>query len=230
MKCAYCIHVKDDWNSKIECALADAAENSLTFVDYKTYIASSLNSACALMTFDDGFEQRYPDIPAFLRKKKIRALTFLITMNPNMSSLIVDWNFWRRNLDVFDVGAHSLTHSKVATSHVNELEKDPRALLGRKNIGGCFKNGLVNREYDALRGRVETDAEFSQRVFCELIVPKQMIERQLGVTCDSFAYPWGDIDDLLMYRVKLTGYSSAFGLRKNTDVNSAFKLPRKPIS
>ena len=70
----------------------------------------------AVLTFDDGREDRHPAIVDVLRTNKLRALAFLYVLEPAMETVRIDWSFWRQHADVFEIGAHSLTHSRVARS------------------------------------------------------------------------------------------------------------------
>lgn len=230
MRIAYCIHIRDDWKRHVDDALSHANSNNLTFVDADAYVKSKVTDDISLLTFDDGREIYYPELSKYLRKLHLKVLSFPIMMDTKMSKTVVDWNFWKSNSDVYTVGAHSLTHTKVATSS-GKYDKscDSRSLLPRQDNGIDFKLGLLNREYNPIENRIETIDEFRRRVMLELLLPKHMIERNLGIECKYFAYPWSKYDNELASLVKLAGYKYAFGVKiPNRDMDD-FHIPRHLI-
>ena len=233
MKTAYCIHIRDDWQKNIDFAIDDANKNQLKFVDADTYVNGNNDDKLALMTFDDGREQRYTQIPIYLRERNIKALSFILMMNEDMTKLENDWNFWRNNSDVFDVGAHSITHSithsKLAIDSGNSVITNERVLKRRNNIGSDFKHGLINREYNGILNRIEDIDDFKHRVMSELTFPKQLIERQLGKECKAFAYPWAVYNNALVTMVQWAGYKYAFGVNTGTNDNK-YTLARKLVN
>ncbi|MEA2337314.1 MAG: hypothetical protein QOE82_1321 [Thermoanaerobaculia bacterium] len=179
----------------------------------------------AVLTFDDGREDRNPAIVDVLRTMKLRALAFLYVLDPAMETVRIDWSFWRQHADVFEIGAHSLTHSRVARSNGSAVSGAERVLSYRNaRSGDDFCPGLVTPAWDQLYERTETAAETRMRIESEVYLSKKMIERNLGVPCRFFAYPWGIYTPGLIDIVREAGFEAAFSVGR-TD-GTRWSIPR----
>ena len=228
MKITYCLHSDADWRIRVEKCFEHAKTNKLVFLEPSAYLNAPTSYNCALMTFDDGRESIFQEIAPYLRAKCIKSIAFPIMMDWNACNIIVDWNFWNGFQDVFELGAHSMTHTKVMTCREPvEIRRNERGLKQGACEGGGYKRGLVAKEWNCLRGRLETEQEFDQRVMFELVGSKQLIERHTGRLCRYFAYPWGEVDQQLMKKVKDCGYEAAFGIQG--EVGNLFNLPRMNV-
>ncbi len=71
-------------------------------------------------------------------------------------------------------------------------------------------------------------AEFDKSVTMQLVKSKARIEKELGVTVDLLAWPFGIYDDDLLRRAAAAGYVSTFTIerRNATTGEQAMKLPR----
>ncbi|HWM89372.1 MAG TPA: polysaccharide deacetylase family protein [Thermoanaerobaculia bacterium] len=179
----------------------------------------------AVLTFDDGREEKHTDILDFLRERGIRAIAFLFPLEHTMDSLRLSWDFWRRNTDVIEIGAHSLTHSRVAQAKGPDVTGPERLLSYRdRRSGADLAPGLVARGYDQLYDRPETDGEYRMRLESEIYLAKKMLERSLGVPCRFFSYPWGLFTPEVVEIVKESGFEAAFSVNQ-TD-GTVWSIPR----
>jgi biofilm PGA synthesis lipoprotein PgaB len=177
----------------------------------------------AVLTFDDGREDRHPDIVPFLRHRAIRVLAFLYVLEPSMATVRIDWDFWRSNEDVFRIGAHSLTHSRVARAP--GTGRAERVLTYRNaDPGDAFAPALLGPAWDQLHRRHETDAEYRMRIESEVYLSRTILERNFGSPCSFFAYPWGVYTPELVDIVRKAGFEAAFSV-KQTD-GTRWTIPR----
>lgn len=71
-------------------------------------------------------------------------------------------------------------------------------------------------------------AEFDRLVSSQLVRSREKIERELGVTVDMLAWPFGIYDDDLVRRASAAGYVATFTIERRhaTPRESVMKLPR----
>jgi peptidoglycan/xylan/chitin deacetylase (PgdA/CDA1 family) len=66
----------------------------------------------------------------------------------------------------------------------------------------------------------ESDARYRERLDIEARVPREVLERKLGVKVDAFAYPFGDGSEMLIERLRKQDYR--LGLTVNPGANAFF--------
>lgn len=71
-------------------------------------------------------------------------------------------------------------------------------------------------------------ADFDKLVSSQFIKAKDKIAKELGVTVDMLAWPFGIYDDDLLKRAAASGYTATFTIERHhaTSADSAMKLPR----
>jgi peptidoglycan/xylan/chitin deacetylase (PgdA/CDA1 family) len=67
---------------------------------------------------------------------------------------------------------------------------------------------------DLRRAPGETDAQFARRMQSELAEPLRLFQRNLGLTTQVLAYPYGRTDDEVVRKVREIGYVAAFTVRR----------------
>jgi peptidoglycan/xylan/chitin deacetylase (PgdA/CDA1 family) len=185
----------------------------------------------ALITFDDGMEFIVPEIAKFLRSNEIRAIAFIIPLTSSCTSGRTDWKYWRKNLDVFEIGSHSMTHSWINIDPEHPDDKHPDDNNNSSYLDfdkGLYKNSLVNREWNPIYSRYESDNEYLRRLEFEIAYSKTIIEKNSGTKCRYFSYPWGEYDFTLKKIVMISGYEAAFSVNK-TD-GDRYTIQRKTIT
>lgn len=180
----------------------------------------------ALITFDDGHANDLQIGLPLLEEFDAHAISFLIPLRADLSPRIVDWQPWRDAAARIEVGAHSLTHSRIGTAATGEAD-----LVTTVNHLGYLDHplygaepNLAAREWLPHLGRLESDGEMEQRRAAEIGFARQYIERSLGRAVRFFSYPWGRWDALSVQTVRSAGYEAAFSTSW-TD-GSRFTTPR----
>jgi phosphate/sulfate permease len=176
-----------------------------------------------LLTFDDGQEYKYENISIFLRKEKIKAISFIIPLHYSYSKLAVDFEYFIKNQDVFEIGSHSLTHTQVLVHPKNTGQEynGPRLIhrKDRTNKNLKFYYGLITKSFNNLYARMETKFEYQHRIWNEILFSKDWIERVIGKECMFFAYPWGVHNNSLVNIVVQSEYKLAFSIN-NVDMKA----------
>ncbi len=183
-----------------------------------------------LLTFDDGYERSDHRICELLRSRSLRALAFVIPMTGGMDRLRFDWKYYADNSDVFEVGSHSMSHSKLyAMNGSMQAAKEDESIAGYGSMTySAVDYALVTREWLPLRSREESFEEYVLRLRSDLWMSKNIVERRLGRECRFFAYPWGQYNRTLKGVVSDTGYAAAFTTTE-TD-GDRFTIPRIPVT
>jgi peptidoglycan/xylan/chitin deacetylase (PgdA/CDA1 family) len=228
IRLAYLFHSlkKDTFEKLVE--LVDGFDQlGIKIISPDAYVNSLFINESALITFDDGFEFRDKRIVEFLRNRRIKAISFIPLLTKNLSTYRTNWSYWKENLDVFEIGSHSTSHSKVIIGSTNEKCTDEN-IIGYNNFNGKCDYALTSREWLPLKGRFESNEEHTERLYVEIGLSKQIIERNIGLECRYFAYPWGQYDDKVKRYVVTSGYVAAFSVNK-TD-NDRFTIPRIQIT
>ena len=200
----------DTYDRLVE-SCARARADGVALVDADSFLDQRIVGPKMLLTFDDGYESLDPKISKFLRENSFKAIAFVIPLLGDASGYRFDWKYYRENDDVFEVGSHSMTHSKVCTALVGDVRAPAWSRLGfHRHAGGAHENALTSHEWLPLLGRTETEREYETRVRSDLWMSKNVIERMMGRRCRFFAYPWGAYNDTLKRIVAELGYQAAF--------------------
>lgn len=186
------------------------------------------NPKIAMLTFDDGYEFRDERILSFLKKQDFKVLSFLIILQKNMSKGRVEWDYWRKNLDVFEIGSHTLSHSKVVVKNTMDKIEDDNAIGYLDKMTGELNYSLISKEWLPLKNRFESKEEYKQRLQFEIMFSKDIIERNIGCECKYFAYPWGQYNEDVKSKVIEAGYTHAFSVKKTDD--DKYTIPRIQIN
>lgn len=224
-----CEHSTVKTVDNLKTVIEHAKNNKLQFIkpeQLTLFFDNKLDGNYLLLTFDDGLEFRYSEIPILLREHNIKALSFIFPMNAGMHEMFTNFNFYISNKDVFEIGCHSLTHSMICISP-NASSKE--VTVPKSKYYGCaseatYGHGLINKEYNLWTKKYETDLQYLIRMEHELCFSKDWIERAIGKPCNLFAYPYGVYNKQLVDLVINYGYSMAFSMTQ-TNYNR-FNIPR----
>ncbi len=212
-------HFADD----LRCLLATLREERVRILTPDEYLAGVPG---ALITFDDGHANELAIGLPLLEQFDAYAISFLIPLRSDLSPRITDWQAWRDAAPRIEVGAHSLTHSRIGTAATGEV--DQRSMVNHLSHAGhplfAAAPNLAAREWLPQVGRLETDGEMEQRRAAEIGFARQYLERSLGCAVRFFSYPWGGWDAQTVRTVRAAGYAAAFATG-STD-GSRFTTPR----
>ncbi len=201
-----------------------------------------------LITFDDGFYDfffyAYPILKEFelnavifisperiLNSEDIRynaeltristSTAFCNSFLKNDNSAFLSWGELKAVSDIVDVQSHGLTH---------------RASIGK---GHPYKKGdwricsLTEEERAKVKEGTEltsilvTNYEEAER---ELKESKEIIEKKLGKSVNSIAFPWGIYNDNLIEIAKATGYKYCFTTERGWNRRKDCKIKRLSVS
>ncbi len=193
------------------------------------WLKADSNESVALLTFDDGYESSHVEIGSFLKENSLKAISFLIPFYNDITHNRINWDYWREWTEVFEVGSHSLTHSKVYTPN-GSLDDDAKSVMMLYNGHPVIDDvdyGLISREWLPLKNRVELYEEYVLRIKSDLWLSRNIIERNMGKECRFFAYPWGRYNKTVKNAVQDVGYKAAFTVNKSDD--DIWTIPRTQV-
>ena len=151
------------------------------------------------ITFDDGFSDQ---LKAFdLLKKYNMKATFYIIIGGDLSNWCIGAE--RKNFSCGD--------SYMSWQEITNIQKS-----GLIEIGSHTFNHL---SLPSQTSAVQRD---------EIIRSKKILEDKLGIKINSFAYPYGKLDESLINMVKEAGYTNATGTVENSimSLELIYNLPR----
>lgn len=225
----FCEHANINTVENLHKIIDYVKSNHLKFIrlnQIEDFFNDKLGGNWALLTFDDGQESLYPDIAPLLRANKIQAISFVVPVQSDFHKLYTDFVYYIKNSDVFELGSHTMTHTKV----INSMEYDdtqitsPKLLYYGDKPQVAMGYGLISREFNRFKGRLETKREYEKRITIEIEYSKEWIERATGRSCRFFAYPFGIYSNKVAAIVRNAGYKMAFTVNKTN--GTLFTIPR----
>lgn len=158
-----------------------------------------------LLTFDDGYESLYTHAYPILKEFNFPATCFVVvahvgTTAPGGGAPHLSWEemleLQRSGLVSF--GSHTYDQHVYAASGGT----------------GPSRPALVVHEYDPVTGLTETDAEYEERVYDDLLLSKRLLEQHLGVTTDAMAFPYGASTPTTRELSRRAGFQFMFSTQK----------------
>ena len=136
------------------------------------------------LTFDDGYQDNYAEVFPILKKYGAKATIF-----PIINRFDRDWSINRNN-------------------DRSSAELNAQSMLTHEQIKEMIASGLVEIGSHTLNHAKlhQLNGEAQEREICQ---SKRVIEQQYGITCSSFAYPFGYYDDRSVEWVRKCGYRCA---------------------
>lgn len=164
-------------------ALKRAGYTAVSLSDFEAYMSGQkqLKEKSFLLTFDDGRKDSYYPVDPILKALDYHATMFVISehvTSNNHSTYYLDADELRRMVHSgrWDIEAHAdKGHDLVNISKTGEK--------------GHFYSDKI---WLAAKNRLETEAEYEQRVQADLLHAKTDLEKELGLHITAFAYPFGD--------------------------------------
>jgi len=225
-----CEHSSKNTLSNLTRIVNYAKNLNLKFIrpeELSDFFNDKLGGNYILLTFDDGQEYKFDGIADFLRQNKIKAISFVVPLHWGFHSTYTNFDYYIRNKDVFEVGCHSLTHTMVANSLLYDgidITSPKLIYYGDKNLKVSYNYGLICKEFNKIKNRLETEEEYNIRLDRELNFSKEWIERATGKQCRYFAYPYGVYNNYVLEKIKKYGYEMAFTV--NRTEGTIFSVPR----
>ncbi|MDO8231800.1 MAG: polysaccharide deacetylase family protein [bacterium] len=164
-------------------ALKKAGWQTVSIYDLHDFIQGKkkLPEKSFLLTFDDGRKDSYYPVDPLLKALNYRAVIFIITEH---SLTNVDSNYYLSKDELKEMLQSGRWDIQAHTKDGHDFYIVDS--LGTK--GHFYSNKLWLDD----KKRLETEAEFIERVTNDISATKNEILDQLGVTAISFAYPFGD--------------------------------------
>lgn len=173
----------------------------LDFLDGK----GRLPNKPVMITFDDGYRSNYLEAYPILKELGMKATVYLITsrvvdgtnLYPNEIPKF-SWEEAKDSLEVFSFQGH--THD-FHYKGKNQLKRTVGMITGRMFLTS---------------GRLESHLAFRDRVYRDLLTSKNLIEKKLGTSVITLAYPFGEYSNETIQLAKKAGYQ--MGLTVKTGV------------
>lgn len=163
-------------------ALKRAGWHTITLADYKQFMAETktLPEKSVLITFDDGAKESFYPVDPIFAALGFHGVNFIIA---------------------------NASRTKNSTYYLSETEIKRMLRTGRFEIGSHSFDGHHPYSTDATGGtgiffadklwlspknRLETTAEFKERIRNDLILAKETLQKTYGVSITTFAFPLGN--------------------------------------
>jgi peptidoglycan/xylan/chitin deacetylase (PgdA/CDA1 family) len=162
-------------------ALKENGYRTISIAELEGYLLNRepLPAKSFLLTFDDGRRDSYYPVDPILKVLDYRAVMFVITSTFNQKG---DYHLTASELE------------EMLASRRWELQSHSRYghSLGVISADGTTGHWLANKLWLPDENRLETDQEYRQRVYVDLLEAKQDLESTFNIPVNSFAIPFGD--------------------------------------
>ncbi|MFC5448103.1 polysaccharide deacetylase family protein [Paenibacillus aestuarii] len=168
----------------------------ITMDQFKRFMSkgASVPDNAVLVTFDDGYRSFYTNAYPVLKRMDIPAVNFVITKDLD---------------DPLHSSIPSLSNEEIAQIRREDPDIEFQAHSDSLHAMKDGKPMLTNK---MMRGeRIETDAEFEQRVLDDTTKCIRKLSDLKGAKAvDAYAYPFGSYDDQTMELLKQAGIQYSF--------------------
>jgi peptidoglycan/xylan/chitin deacetylase (PgdA/CDA1 family) len=206
-----CYHaVSEDWRApmavtpkRLDSQLAHLAKRGYRGVTFAEAIGGERGGKRVAVTFDDGYRSVVRLARPILESHDMPATVF-VTTDFIGSEQPMSWS----GIDRWLSGPHASELTPMSWKEASDLTE-----IGWE-IGSHSCSHPQLTQVDAAQLRVELEGS---RAACEQF---------LGRRCESFAYPYGDVDLRVMEAVMAAGYSAAAAVTADIDHPSPYRWPR----
>lgn len=153
-----------------------------------------------MITFDDGYNNLYRYAFPILKRYNYSAVVFSIVATagekygPHLN--------WEQMKEMTESGLISFQSHTYACHKYAPVDHH-----------GTGMPTLINRIYLTTKGKVETEAEYRQRIREDLQRAKLLLEQKLGTTVDSLAFPYGFFNEATIEIASALGYQNFFTVK-----------------
>jgi peptidoglycan/xylan/chitin deacetylase (PgdA/CDA1 family) len=168
-------------------------DNGFSVIGMQDFLAwrrgeKSIPNKSCIITIDDGWVSAYNNAWPILKKYNYPFTLFIYINYVGTGGKSMSWDQLAEMRDAgVDIESHTYSHSDL---------KKPGALVDKKAADGIRKDIAELGQDGWLRK--------------EIFGSKQVLERQLGIKCNAFAYPFGIWTPRAVELVKEAGYEAAF--------------------
>jgi len=183
-------------------------KNGFSFRKMSEVLRDDLPEKSVFLTFDDGFADNFIYAFPILKKYEIPATIYLVANRFNN-----DW-------------------STDKATKISSMELNNQQMLSHEQVREMIGSGLIEFGGHTL-DHVRLPELSAEEAFWQISESKEVIQSAYGISCTSFAYPFGFFDDKSIELVKEAGYSSACTTEYGTDCDRStnrFRLRRIMVS
>jgi peptidoglycan/xylan/chitin deacetylase (PgdA/CDA1 family) len=193
-------------------SLKEAGYNTITVFQLDDYLKNGtpLPTKPILITFDDGYISNYEKAYPVLKELDMKATIYVI------ASSILEGDTAANNEKITWAQAKQMRNVMTIQSHT--WDSHNQAMTASGKMRGLIASPKTN----------ESQSQFEQRVYDDLVKSKNIIEEKLGYSNISIAYPFGDYSEDTMKLAEKAGYSIGFTIKQGTVTkeDNALKLNR----
>jgi peptidoglycan/xylan/chitin deacetylase (PgdA/CDA1 family) len=168
-------------------------DNGFTVIGMQDFLAwrrgeKDIPAKCALITIDDGWISAHDNAWPILKKFDYPFTLFIYINYVNSGGKSMSWDQLGEMRDAgVDIECHTYSHSDLKRPGL--LVDKRTADMVRKDIAALGQDGWLRKE---------------------VVESKQVLEKQLGIKVNAFAYPFGIYNEKVLAMVKEAGYEAAF--------------------
>ena len=197
-----CYHNIED-NSKMKALTISVAEfenqmqaikdNGFSVIGMQDFLAwrrgeKEIPAKSCVITIDDGWVSAYDNAWPILKKHGYPFTLFIYINYVNSGGKSMTWDQLAELRDGgVDIQSHTYSHSSLKAP--GALVDRHTADLVRKDVAALGADGWLRKE---------------------VVESKKVLEKQLGIKANAFAYPFGKFNDKARQMVKEAGYEAAF--------------------
>jgi len=137
-----------------------------------------------VLSFDDGYADNYTHAFPLLKRYNMKATIYIVTERFNGN--------WATDKD-----------TKISSDELNN-----EAMLSHEMVQEMLDSGFIEIGSHTIH-HVNLPTLTLEEKEKEILASKEIIEQKYGITCNSFAYPFGFYDEASIALVQKHGYSSA---------------------
>lgn len=196
-----CYHNIDDHGSKaltlsiaeFEKEMEAIKANGFSVIPMQDFLAwrrgeKSIPNKSCIITIDDGWVSAYTNAWPILKKYNYPFTLFIYINYVNTGGKSMSWDQLAEMRDAgVDIQSHTYSHSNLKVPGAN-VDAKAKAQI-KKDVAELGVDGWLRKE---------------------IIESKQVLEKQLGIKCNVFAYPFGVWTPKAVEIVKEGGYEAAF--------------------
>lgn len=196
-----CYHNVDDHGSKaltisiaeFERQMEEVKKNGFTVIPMQDFLAwrrgeKSIPNKSCLITIDDGWVSAYTNAWPILKKYNYPFTLFIYINYVGTGGKSMSWDQLAEMRDAgVDIESHTYSHSSLKVPGGN-VDAKAKAQI-KKDVAELGIDGWMHKE---------------------IVDSRQVLEKQLGIKCNVFAYPFGVWTPKAVEIVKQAGYEAAF--------------------
>lgn len=123
-------------------------ERGYTTINFQNILENNIPSKSVILTFDDGYENFYQNAYPELKKRNMKAISYVIVNNIGKGNYMNREQIIEIEQNGIEIGSHTLSHPDLAISSDTKATKeivDSKAylesLVGKKIISICYPSG-----------------------------------------------------------------------------------------